>query len=61
VVAVSSEKRANREEGRKKTVHAISGGVFLVGLAALFYFDLFWPWILALVGIVVILETLAKS
>jgi len=58
---MSSEKGGSREERRRRTVHAISGGVFLIGLAALFYFDLFWPWILALVGVVVILETLARS
>lgn len=49
------------KEGRKRIFHAISGGVFLFGLAALFYFDLFWPWILALAGVIVILEALAKS
>jgi hypothetical protein len=48
------------KEGRKRMVHAISGGVFLIGLAVLFYFDLFWPWILALVGVITILEALAK-
>lgn len=48
-------------EKRKRMIHAVCGGVFLIGLAILFYFDLFWPWILALVGVIVILEALAKS
>jgi hypothetical protein len=42
-------------------VHAISGGIFLIGLAVLFYFDAFWPWILALVGIITIIESIASA
>jgi hypothetical protein len=53
-VTMSSEEK----EKRRKLAHAVTGGVFLIGLAILFYFDLFWPWILALVGILVILEAL---
>lgn len=49
-----------REESRKcrRVVHGVIGGVFLIGLAVLFYFNAFWPWILALVGVVVILKAL---
>jgi hypothetical protein len=53
-VTMSSEEK----EKRRKLAHAVTGGVLLIGLAILFYFDLFWPWILALVGILVILEAL---
>ncbi|MEM0004802.1 MAG: hypothetical protein QXE10_02360 [Desulfurococcaceae archaeon] len=49
---------SEEKEKRRKLAHAVTGGVFLIGLAILFYFDLFWPWILALVGILVILEAL---
>ena len=38
----------------------MAGGVFLMGLALLFYFDAFWPWILALTGVIVILEALLR-
>lgn len=48
------------KDKRRKLAHAVSVGVFLIGLAILFYFDLFWPWILALVGIIVILEALFR-
>jgi len=53
---------SNEKERSRRIIHAVCGGVFLIGLAVLFYFDLFWPWILALLGIIVILEaTLSKS
>jgi hypothetical protein len=47
-------------EKRGKLVHAVTTGVFLIGLAILFYLDAFWPWILALVGVFIILEALLK-
>lgn len=47
-------------EKRGKLVHAFTTGVFLIGLAILFYLDAFWPWILALIGVVIILEALLK-
>ncbi|MDH5770330.1 MAG: hypothetical protein OEZ25_03475 [Candidatus Bathyarchaeota archaeon] len=34
---------------------AISGGVFLLGLGILWYFDYFWPGILFLIGIMMII------
>lgn len=43
---------------RKKVLHGIVGGVFLIGLAILYYFDAFWPWILALLGIISIMESI---
>jgi hypothetical protein len=55
----STQERRGHESSRR--AHAIIGGVFLIGLAVLFYFDLFWPWILALVGLVIILEALLRS
>lgn len=33
----------------------MSGGVFLIGLAVLFYVG-FWPWILVLLGLMAIIE-----
>jgi hypothetical protein len=44
------------KKNRKRFIHSVIGGAFLIGLAILFYFDALWPWILALVGIVVIIE-----
>jgi len=46
------------KEKCRRIVHSIVGGVFLIGLAVLFYFKAFWPWILALIGIIVILKAL---
>jgi hypothetical protein len=48
------------DERHKRLIHGICGGIFLIGLAILFYLDIFWPWILALVGIIIIIETIAK-
>lgn len=53
----------SEEERRKKTkriIHGVEGGVFLVGLALLFYFNALWPWILALIGVIVILESIIR-
>ena len=59
---MASEGKPGKEDTRdSKHAHAVVGGVFLIGLAVLFYFDLFWPWILALVGVVVILEALLSG
>jgi hypothetical protein len=42
--------------GSKKGLwHLVACGVFLIGLAVVFYVG-FWPWILALVGLTVIIE-----
>ena len=38
---------------------AISGGVFLIGLGILWYFNFWWPGILFLIGIMVIVGALA--
>jgi hypothetical protein len=40
---------------KKDTCKSIANGIFLIGLAIVFYFD-FWPWILALTGLHVIIE-----
>ena len=34
---------------------ALSGGVFLIGLAALWYFDFWWPGILFLIALMIII------
>ncbi|MEM1773495.1 MAG: hypothetical protein QXO93_00015 [Acidilobaceae archaeon] len=47
-------------KSKKIALHGVVGGVFLIGLAILFYFDALWPWILALVGFIIIVEALAK-
>lgn len=50
----------DKNEGSKKRLwHSISIGVFLIGLAVLFYID-FWPWILALVGLTLIIEGIGE-
>jgi hypothetical protein len=46
---------------RRHLAHAVCGGIFLIGLAVLFHFDAFWPWILALLGVIVIVEALATT
>jgi hypothetical protein len=46
---------------RRRLAHAVCGAIFLIGLAVLFHFDAFWPWILALVGVIVIVEALATT
>ncbi|MEM0005354.1 MAG: hypothetical protein QXJ56_03690 [Ignisphaera sp.] len=50
----------NGEESRKKALHGVMGGIFLIGLAILFYFNALWPWILALLGILAIGEALIR-
>lgn len=36
----------------KKVLAGMSGGIFLVGLGLMFYFNVgIWPWILALIGV----------
>lgn len=45
---------------KKALWHSIAGGVFLIGLAVLFYFGSFWPWILALIGLMVIIKGVAE-
>lgn len=32
----------------------------MVGLAVLFYFDALWPWVLVLIGAIIIAEALAR-
>jgi len=42
---LASEGKSGKEENRdSKLAHTVVAGVFLIGLAVLFYFDLFWPW-----------------
>jgi predicted membrane protein len=36
--------------------HSITGSAWLIGLALCFYFEMFWPGILILIGITLILE-----
>jgi len=38
--------------------HALTASSWLIGLALCFYFDMFWPGILILIGITLILEGL---
>lgn len=40
---------------KKDTCKSIANGIFLIGLAIVFYFD-FWPWILALIGLYIIIK-----
>ncbi|MEM1526632.1 MAG: hypothetical protein QW775_01260 [Ignisphaera sp.] len=51
----------NQDKSRKNLVHGVFGGVFLMGLAILFYYDAFWPWILMLVGVVIIAEAVINA
>ncbi|MEM0233045.1 MAG: hypothetical protein QXD66_02215 [Candidatus Nezhaarchaeales archaeon] len=44
---------------RRRLWHYVSGGVFLIGLAVLFYVG-FWPWILALLGLIAIIEGIGE-
>lgn len=39
---------------------AISGGVFIIGLGVLWYFDLWWPGILILIGIMIVVGGLVS-
>ncbi|MEM2078968.1 MAG: hypothetical protein QXH45_06895 [Thermosphaera sp.] len=43
-------------KSKKNILHGVLGGTFLIGLAMLFYFDEFRPWILAVIGILAIGE-----
>jgi len=60
ICSLGEKKEAYQEaKGKKgKRKHALSTGVFLIGLAVLFYYDALWPWILALVGIMIVMEAL---
>jgi len=51
--------KAEDKNSNKILWHSIASGAFLIGLAILFYIG-FWPWILALVGLTVIIEGLGK-
>ncbi|MEM1570236.1 MAG: DUF2892 domain-containing protein [Candidatus Bathyarchaeia archaeon] len=44
---------------KRRFWHSITGGVFLIGLAILFYIG-FWPWILALLGLMAIIEGIGE-
>lgn len=50
----------SRDKSRKQLIHTACGGVFLIGLALLFYFNVFWPWILALIGVIIIVEAITN-
>ncbi|MEM2442751.1 MAG: hypothetical protein QXL20_01980 [Candidatus Bathyarchaeia archaeon] len=55
-----SKKEKSKGMSLKKTIwHFVAGGVFLISLAILFYFD-FWSWILALSCMIVIIEGVGK-
>lgn len=47
-------------ELKRKALHGVLGGLFLIGLAVLFYLDALWPWVLALVGALVIAEAVVQ-
>ncbi|MEM2500783.1 MAG: DUF2892 domain-containing protein [Candidatus Bathyarchaeia archaeon] len=50
----------SEDKGSKRRLwHSITGGVFLIGLAILFYVG-FWPWILALLGLMAIIEGIGE-
>jgi len=53
-------KQQDKQRKRASGVNEIQGGVWLIGLAALFYFDIFWPGILILIGLSSIVEGVAK-
>jgi hypothetical protein len=36
---------------RKELFGGMSGGIMLIGLGLLFWLDLFWPWILVVIGL----------
>lgn len=38
---------------------AISGGIFLIGLGVLWYFDFWWPGILLLIGLMMVIGGIA--
>jgi len=40
---------------KEDTCKSIANGIFLIGLAIVFYFG-FWPWILALIGLYIIIK-----
>lgn len=44
---------------KRKLIHSITAGAFLIGLAILFHIG-FWPWILALIGIIVMIEGIGE-
>lgn len=45
----------------EQNADAVSGGVFLIGLGILFFFNWFWPGILILVGVVGFIHQWAKG
>lgn len=45
-------------ESKRKALEGALAGAFLIGLAFLFYRGALWPWILALVGALIIGEAL---
>ncbi|MEM1772120.1 MAG: DUF2892 domain-containing protein [Ignisphaera sp.] len=56
----STSDRDDREEHKRRVLHSVMGGIFLIGLAILFYFHSLWPWILALIGALMIVEALTR-
>lgn len=39
---------------------AMSGGIFLIGLAILWYYDLWWPGIIILIGLMIIIGSVVS-
>jgi uncharacterized membrane protein HdeD (DUF308 family) len=54
-------KRSKDNDLKKKELwDSIVAGIFLIGLAILFYLGFFWPWIIALVGLALIIKGIMK-
>lgn len=51
--------KGSRDRSKRRPWHSITGGVFLIGLAILFYVG-FWPWILVLIGLMAIIEGIGE-
>lgn len=51
--------KGSRNGSKRRPWHSITGGVFLIGLAILFYIG-FWPWILVLLGLMAIIEGIGE-
>lgn len=50
----------NKELAKKRLYHSLLVGSILIGLAVLFYFDALFPWVIALIGILLIGEELIR-
>jgi hypothetical protein len=52
-----------RSKAAKKTLEGLSGGIMLIGIGVLFLVDSidFWPWILLVVGLAGVPESIAEE